>query len=349
MQYAKAFFLSAVFFVSSTPLAFSKSETDQAQSEPRSLSGSQLSALTQQYHASSDLARPGIARSVARQLLLSEGEDGITRARANLVVSQNAAFDGRKDLALRSANQARQLALNTGDKGLLAQSAIALTRALILQEDYIEAVRTMAAARLAYGSMGEIVDPLWDELAMYEAISLIAVPSYLQSRGQSNALTPDQRLTLTGEKGARCGPAGVDGMGPETVGNNSGKSLTSRSGLFIERIENVGLSPFSDALYSAIGSQRGGVAQNLLSGDTGLRVSSPITAVPARTFAGIAVRSDLDAKGAVVRAQVTAHAPLQYFVAAGNAAAPTWQYRLPAGLDASCRQQILTVLAFKAR
>jgi hypothetical protein len=329
MQIVKAIALSAVFVAVLNTPAFSRSQSDQSQSDARSALGSELDALTRQYYASSDLVRPGIARTLARQLRASNSgsADASTLARAYLVVSQHAALDGRKDLALSTARVASGLAEPSGEKALQAQSSIAVTRALILQEEFVGAVRTISSARLAYGPMPENGDALWDELAMYEAISIAALPPRLQAMGASQALTADQRLALTGERGVRCGQTGAS----------------------VVRIENVGLNPFANALNAMVDTVRGPAGQNLLSADNGFRNSPPVTASRAQSIAAIAVRSDLDEAGRVVRSDVTAYAPLQYFASAASRAAPTWQYRLPPTLEAACRNQILTVLAFKAR
>jgi hypothetical protein len=288
-----------------------------------------LDGLTRSYYAASDKMRPGIARSISRQLRMQNGSetDRAVQARALLVVSQHAALDARKDLALQTATQALRLAESGSNKALQAGAHVALTRALILQEQYVDAVETISNARIAYGPMGSLNDSVWDELAMYEVIALAALPARLSDAGRSVALSPDQRLTLTGARGAQCGGA--------------------QSG--VVRLENVGLNPFTRALNVMLDTARGGAAQNLLSADTGFRDTLPVTAVNGASIAGIAVRSDLDAQGRVVASSVSAYAPLQHFAAAAQVAAPTWQFALPSALDPDCRRQVLTVLAFKAR
>jgi hypothetical protein len=329
MGNAKLFLCSALIAGAIVGPAASKPDMDQNQVSARASLGEDLSTLTRQYYLSSDRERPNIAREVAR-LLRASGEgvsDPATRVRALLVVSQNAAFDRRKDLALSTARQASGVAQPTGDAALKAQSSIALARALILQEDYVEAVRTMASARLAYGPMTENRDPLWDELAMYEAMSIVALPPRLQSSGQREALSPGQRLMLTGERGQRCGPDGAS----------------------IVRIDNVGLNPFSNSLHAVVDNAHAGASSTQIAGDSALRTNGPFDYLDLRVTAGIAVRSDIDEAGNVTRSSVTAYAPLQYLVAAANKAAPTWKYNMPQRLDASCRNQVLTVVAFKAR
>jgi hypothetical protein len=288
-----------------------------------------LDGLTRAYYSASDKMRPGIARSISRQLRMQSGSetDRGVQANALLVVSQHAALDARKDLALQSATRALALIENGNDTALRARAHIALTRALILQEQYVDAVETISNARMAYGPMGSLNDRVWDELAMYEAIALAALPARLSDAGRNVALTSDQRLTLTGARGAQCGGA--------------------QSG--VVRLENVGLNPFTRALNVMLDTARGGAAQNLLSADTGFRDTLPVTAVNGASIAGIAVRSDLDAQGRVIGSSVSAYAPLQHFAAAAQVAAPTWQFALPSALDPDCRRQVLTVLAFRAR
>jgi hypothetical protein len=286
-----------------------------------------LSALTARYQASSELVRPGLARQISRQLRNAQGIEPSVSARAHIALSQQAAVDYRKDRALETARTSVSLAQQSNDKVLQAKAAIALTRAHILQQSYVAALETIATARLAYGPSVDEGDATWDELVMYEGIAEAAFPSYLRSEIRRVGLSASQRLTLTGERGVRCGQA------------DSG----------IVRLDNVGLNPFAGALSSMIDSARGGVTNSLLSADNGLRNTLPVTAPTTRTTAGIAVRADLGPDGKVIRSVVTAYAPSESFAAAASVAAPTWQFQIPANLPPSCRNNILTVLAIQAR
>lgn len=332
MRLTKLIVATSLIFVGSFGAAQSGAETDGEPAARQVGQAGALPSLISQYHAASDLVRPTLARQIARLVrgAPASGDADMTRAKALLVVSTQAAADLRKDLALSSALEASELVKrgdSTAHRALAAQSAIALSRAMILQEDYIAAVANISKARRAYGPLVGETDEVWDELVMWEAIAGAALPQRLRAEGQSEGLSAAERAALSGERGVRCGKAAYG----------------------LVRLQGIGLNPFSGALSSMADNVRGGVSQSLLSTGEGARGTLPVTAMNTRSTAGIAVRSDIPADGTVSRAIVTAYSPSQSFAAAANMAAPTWRYQVPANLPASCRQNVLTVVAFQLR
>jgi hypothetical protein len=288
----------------------------------------QLFNLIASYHAASDLEKPNIARQVARVAREIPTDNGTTivRVRALLVASQQAASDWRKDAALAKAKEA--VSLMAGYQGaeqreLSALSSVALARAQIQQSEHLAAIQTIADARRAYGPMGSDTDKVWDELVMWEAIAKASVPRSLKSEAMTLGLTPEEQFSLTGERGAKCGQASMG----------------------VVRLEGVGLNPFAAVLTNMSDGARGGLTQNSMS-SIGSNSAFPVLGGRQRTTGGVALRGDVRPDGTVANPDITAFAPSYGMAAAAQLAAPTWQFRVPAGLPEQCRANVLTVLAF---
>jgi hypothetical protein len=150
-------------------------------------------ALLADYEAASDIMKPNVARAIAREVqpLRRDGQATLVLARADIVLSRQAATDGRKDLALRKARDAAATAARiatTEGRIVRARAASALTRALLLKENYLDAIRTTVAARRAYGPVETNADPAIDELEMWDYIARISAPLPLASQAQALAL-----------------------------------------------------------------------------------------------------------------------------------------------------------------
>ena len=168
-----------------------------------------LADVIAQYRAGSDLVRPALARQIDRaaRRLPVEPETASLRAQAAIVMSQQAARDQRKDLALAQAKLATSLSgsLEGADgKVVRAHAAIAMTRALILQQDFVTAMTTIVSARRAYGPLIGELDPLWDELLLWGTLAHSSAPEYLNAQIQALNMTDEEEVALKGVKGRLC-------------------------------------------------------------------------------------------------------------------------------------------------
>jgi Gram-negative bacterial TonB protein C-terminal len=256
------------------------------------------------FQAASALERPNIARQVVRDLrsVPKTDETRLIRSQALLVISQQAAIDGRKDLALSAAQQSVDLTVSiAGAEGNVARAraAIAKTQALLLKEEYLLAMTTIIAARRAYGPIQTDSDDVWDSLLLWDAIATASAPSRLEAQIKALDITEQENASLAGARSSLC---------------------TASNDLMYKRIPGIGRE----------------IVYPVLSAFSGLQ-------------GGVAVRSQIDADGRVVKARVTAFAPNDGFAAATENAAPTWRYIIPADASLECRDNVSTIVVFKFR
>lgn len=169
-----------------------------------------LRGLIVQYQTASDLVRPTIARDIERvsRRIPKTAETASLRAQALTALSRQAAFDQRKDLALKTAREAVILSANLVGpeaKAVRAKAAIAATHALILKQEYLDAMSTMVAARRAYGPIMADSDPVWDGLLLWETIAQSSAPARLEAQIGALSLTDEEESALLGPKGLLCG------------------------------------------------------------------------------------------------------------------------------------------------
>ena len=260
-----------------------------------------LRDLIMQYRAATDLVRPNIARQIDRasRNIAKTPETAAIRAQALTTLSNQAARVQRKDFALKSAREATSLSANlTGSdaKAIRARAAIATSHALTLKRDFLEASRTIVAARLAYGPLVTDTDIVWDELLLWQTIAKASAPQFLADQIEALSLSDEAAGALFGAKAQLCGD-----------------SITG-----FERNPEVGLEP----VY-------------------------PVMSLFSELQGGVVMRSQLGVDGKVISTRATAFAPTDGFAAAAENAVPTWSYKVPADTPARCRENVLTLLAFK--
>lgn len=263
----------------------------------------QVQSLIGQYRAGSDLVRPTIARQLNRvfRRIPVTTETASLRAQALTIASMQAAREGRKDIALTSAQQAMSLAaaLSNGEgKSVRAQAAVAVARAQLMHQEHLAAITTMLAARREYGALQSEIDPIWDELLLWETLAQTSAPARLAEQIAAVTMTGEESALLHGLKGYLC----------------------NRPELGFRRDRTVGREPIFPAL-SLFANLQGGVV----------------------------LRHQLSSDGTIISTQATAFTPTEGFAAAAEIAARTWVYTIPPDQPASCRENVLTVLAFNIR
>jgi hypothetical protein len=227
--------------------------------------------LLADYEAASDIMKPNVARVIAREVqpLRSDPGAALVLARADIILSRQAATDGRKDLALRKARDATATAARiTTSEGRIvrARAASALARALLLKENYLDAIRTTTAARRAFGSVETNADPAIDELEMWDHIALISAPPPLASQVEALALPQAEADALDATSEAECSVAGKK----------------------IERDKQVGREPFFPVISGLRGIGGGAVTRTTV--DTSGKVLRVVTTAfsPTEGFAAAA-------------------------------------------------------------
>jgi hypothetical protein len=206
-------FLIALSFVSTTVQAQTPA-VGYAQSSSIATSQRVL-ALVADYEAASDIMKPNVARAIAREVqpLRRDPAAALVLARADIILSHQAATDGRKDLALRKSRDAAAAAARiTTSEGRIvrALAASALARALLLKENYLDAIRTTTAARRAFGPVETNADPAIDELEMWDHIALISAPTPLASQAEALALPQTEVDALHENQNRGCSVGGVE-------------------------------------------------------------------------------------------------------------------------------------------
>jgi hypothetical protein len=201
-------------FCVATPAQAQSPAADYFQSSTIAMS-QRVFALLAQYETASDIMKPNVARAIAREVqpLRSDPDAALVLARADIILSRQAATDGRKDLALRKARDAAAAAARiTTSEGRIvrARAASALARALLLKENYLEAIRTTTAARRAFGPVETTVDPAIDELEMWAHIALISAPPPLASQAEALALPQAEADALHENQDRDCNVGGAE-------------------------------------------------------------------------------------------------------------------------------------------
>jgi hypothetical protein len=176
---------------------------------PLQAANERLEGLVRQYGLATDLTKPSLGRQISR-LLRSVPETSQTatlRAQALVALSRQAASESRKDHAYRLAQQAASLAVTaSGPSGnaVRAHASVALAQAQLMKEDYFTAVRTINAARRAYGPMVDESDPIWDELLLWATITKMSTPKPLQSTLANVEISDEDEAALQGLRNSAC-------------------------------------------------------------------------------------------------------------------------------------------------
>lgn len=165
----KALGLAAIGLAILVPLNASHAQT----------SGVEIAAAGQAYLLSSNENRATAAQALRRALAGNSEAPAAIKAEANFLLGDFALRDGKKDLALKQANQG--LKLLEGREPTFAPEVRALgarvkTQALLAKQDRLEAFTLILNARLAYGApkMGPdgAWDRVWDDLYLWQQIAL---------------------------------------------------------------------------------------------------------------------------------------------------------------------------------
>ncbi len=142
-------------------------------------SGVEIAAAGQAYLLSSNENRAAAAQALRRALAGNSEAPAAIKAEANFLLGDFALRDGKKDLALKQANQG--LKLLEGREPTFAPEVRALgarvkTQALLAKQDRLEAFTLILNARLVYGApkMGPdgAWDKVWDDLYLWQQIAL---------------------------------------------------------------------------------------------------------------------------------------------------------------------------------
>jgi hypothetical protein len=207
---------SIMSFVLFPSLASHAQTSAQAFAQTSSIAISQrVSALIGEYEAASEIMKANVARSIAKEVRPLRQDPAATEvlARADIVLSRQAATDGRKNLALSKARDAQAMAarITTPDGRVVrARAASVVARALLLQEDYLEAVRTITAARRAFGPVETNADPAIDELEMWDSIARVSIPPRLASQMQALVLSKEESDALAEAVEGECSVGGKE-------------------------------------------------------------------------------------------------------------------------------------------
>lgn len=141
--------------------------------------GAEIAAAGQAYLRSSNENRATAAQALRRALAGNSEAPAAIKAEANFLLADFALRDGKKDLALKQANQG--LKLLEGREPTFAPEVRALgarvkTQALLAKQDRLEAFTLILNARLAYGApkIGPdgAWDRVWDNLYLWQQIAL---------------------------------------------------------------------------------------------------------------------------------------------------------------------------------
>jgi hypothetical protein len=103
----------------------------------------------------------------------------VLKAEATILLSDFAISDRKKDLALKLTRKGQALlkgSMSPSAPQLLALAARVETQALLADQERLAALETVVKARLAYGTPklvgGSHWDPHWDQLAMWQSITI---------------------------------------------------------------------------------------------------------------------------------------------------------------------------------
>ena len=139
---------------------------------------SRLVAAIQTYQTATNEGRAMAAQALRRALAADSDAPAATKAEANFLLGDFALRDGKKDLALKQANQGLKLLEGSGPTyapAVRAFGARIKTQALLAKEERLEAYKLILEARFAYGApkIGPdgAWDKVWDDLYLWQRIA----------------------------------------------------------------------------------------------------------------------------------------------------------------------------------
>lgn len=141
-------------------------------------SGAELASAGQAYRMASTENRAMSAQTLRRALARHSDAPAAIKAEANFLLGDFALRDGKKDLALKHANQGLKLLEGlepTFAPDVRAFGARVKTQALLAKQNRLEAFTLILDARLAYGApkLGPdgAWDKVWDDLYLWQQIA----------------------------------------------------------------------------------------------------------------------------------------------------------------------------------
>ncbi|WP_395779929.1 hypothetical protein [Aquidulcibacter sp.] len=139
---------------------------------------SRLAAAIQTYQTATNEGRAMAAQALRRALAADSDAPAATKAEASFLLGDFALRDGKKDLALKQANQGLKLLEGSGPTyapAVRAFGARIKTQALLAKEERLEAYKLILEARFAYGApkigLDSAWDKVWDDLYLWQRIA----------------------------------------------------------------------------------------------------------------------------------------------------------------------------------
>lgn len=139
---------------------------------------SHLAAAIQTYQTATNEGRAMAAQALRRALAADSDSPAATKAEASFLLGDFALRDGKKDLALKHANQGLRLLEDSGPTyapAVRAFGARIKTQALLAKEERLEAFKLILKARIAYGEAkigpDGAWDKVWDDLYLWQQIA----------------------------------------------------------------------------------------------------------------------------------------------------------------------------------
>jgi hypothetical protein len=135
----------------------------------------------------------------------------VLKAEATILLGDFAMSDSKKDLALKLTRKGQALlkgSVSPSTPQLLALAARVETQALLAKEERLDALETIVKARLAYGTPklvgGSLWDPHWDQLAMWQSITIDTLRGPERAKGVLKLAEMLYRHDIESENAKRC-------------------------------------------------------------------------------------------------------------------------------------------------
>jgi hypothetical protein len=171
----------------------------------------QLVTAIQTYQSATNEGRAMAAQALRRALAADLDAPTATKAEASFLLGDFALRDGKKDLALKQANQGLKLLEGSGPTyapAVRAFGARIKTQALLAKEERLEAFKLILEARFAYGApkIGSegAWDKVWDDLYLWQRIAFTELREVDKARATALVATRDAEINQISQANGAC-------------------------------------------------------------------------------------------------------------------------------------------------